>query len=157
MPEQNRDPLRIIRLLIVACAVLLLDQGSKSVVSAAIPGETYVGWPAVKIALTRNYGGVFGLFPDAGRQLLIVGVVVVLMLVLLALRGAGGSLVTDVALALAIGGAAGNLLDRARLGYVRDFIHVGPWPAFNAADAVIVAAVCLFILAALRRRGAQES
>jgi signal peptidase II len=153
MPEQNRTALTIVRLWCVACAILLLDQASKSGVAAALPGDAQAGWPAVKIALTRNYGGVFGLFPGAGKQLLVLSVFVLFVLVLLAFRTAGRSALTDVAIALAIGGAAGNLLDRARLGYVRDFIHVGPWPAFNAADAAIVVAVGLFILAGFRRRG----
>ncbi|GAC1484509.1 MAG: hypothetical protein NVS1B9_01110 [Solirubrobacteraceae bacterium] len=45
--------------------------------------------------------------------------------------------------ALALGGAAGNLIDRLRLGAVIDFIEVFRWPAFNLADVAIVAGVFL--------------
>ena len=52
---------------------------------------------------------------------------------------------------LIAGGAIGNLIDRARLGYVLDFLdfHYGrwSWPAFNVADAAISAGVGLVVLA----------
>lgn len=153
MSEQNRDTLRRLRLAGIACAVFLLDQVSKFAVAALLPRGGRIGPPVMHVALTPNYGGVFGLFQGAGRQLLIASAVVLLILIALAWRSAGRSTFTDFALALAIGGASGNLLDRARLGYVRDFVHIGPWPAFNVADAVIVAAVCLFVAAGFRRRG----
>lgn len=130
-----------------------MDQVSKWAVVRALPEGAQVAGGAVKIAFTRNYGGVFGLFQGAGNQLLVASAVVLLVLVILAWRGMGRSALTDAALALAIGGAAGNLADRARLGYVRDFVHIGPWPAFNVADTVIVIAVCLFIVGGFRRRG----
>jgi signal peptidase II len=50
-------------------------------------------------------------------------------------------------LALLLGGAVGNLVDRLRLGHVVDFIDVGPWPVFNLADSSIV--VGIILLAAL--------
>jgi len=56
-------------------------------------------------------------------------------------------------LALVLGGAIGNLVDRVRLGYVVDFIdvHVGGWhyPAFNVADSAITCGVILLLLDAL--------
>jgi signal peptidase II len=59
-----------------------------------------------------------------------------------------------VALALVLGGALGNLVDRIRLGYVVDFIHVywrqHAWPDFNVADSAITVGVVLLILDILR-------
>jgi len=49
-------------------------------------------------------------------------------------------------LGMIIGGAIGNLIDRAFFGYVKDFIAFTFWPAFNAADAAItIGGVCLII------------
>lgn len=59
-----------------------------------------------------------------------------------------------VAIALIIGGAIGNLIDRLTLGYVVDFLdfhwHGYHWPAFNVADSAIVIGVALMILFELR-------
>lgn len=49
------------------------------------------------------------------------------------------SAATTAGLGLSLGGAAGNLLDRLRRGAVVDFIRLGRWPAFNVADAALVA------------------
>ena len=51
--------------------------------------------------------------------------------------------------AVALGGATGNLLDRLVRGHVVDFIEIGFWPAFNVADAGIVAGVGLILMAPL--------
>jgi signal peptidase II len=48
------------------------------------------------------------------------------------------STIAGVGLGLALGGAAGNLLDRVRSGRITDFIAVGWWPVFNVADIAIV-------------------
>ncbi len=65
------------------------------------------------------------------------------------------------ALALIMGGALGNLLDRARLGYVIDFVDaywgVHHWPAFNAADSAISIGVVLLVIDILRQPQAGEA
>jgi signal peptidase II len=48
--------------------------------------------------------------------------------------------------ALVLGGAAGNLIDRLRFGYVVDFIDVRIWPVFNVGDSAITIGVALLIL-----------
>ena len=59
-------------------------------------------------------------------------------------------------LALLLGGAAGNLIDRFRLGYVVDYLDVYidryHWPAFNLADSAITVSVALLVLALRPRR-----
>jgi signal peptidase II len=52
-------------------------------------------------------------------------------------RRAQASRIEQVATALILAGAAGNLMDRLRQGYVVDFIHVQYWPVFNVADVLI--------------------
>jgi len=65
------------------------------------------------------------------------------------------------ALALVMGGAIGNLLDRARLGYVIDYVDVywgaHHWPAFNVADSAITVGVALLVLDILRNPQMDES
>jgi signal peptidase II len=59
-----------------------------------------------------------------------------------------------VALALVLGGAIGNLIDRTRLGYVVDFVHAywrqHQWPDFNVADSAITVGVALLVIDILR-------
>ena len=43
------------------------------------------------------------------------------------------------------GGAIGNLIDRVRLGYVTDFVAIGPWPKFNIADSAITVGVLILV------------
>jgi lipoprotein signal peptidase len=51
--------------------------------------------------------------------------------------------------ALVLGGAAGNLIDRLRFGYVLDYVGVGPWPTFNVGDVAIAVGAVLIALAVL--------
>jgi signal peptidase II len=63
--------------------------------------------------------------------------------------------VTQAGLALVIGGAFGNVVDRLLRGYVVDFIHVKGWPIFNVADIAVVVGVGLMLLARVYRRRAR--
>ena len=78
--------------------------------------------------------------------LLVSAVAAVLLLLYFAGKTDGNETLTLVALAMVIGGAAGNIADRITLGYVIDFIdwHAGDfyhWPAFNIADSGITVGV----------------
>ncbi len=59
-----------------------------------------------------------------------------------------------------LGGAVGNLIDRVRLGYVVDFVHVywrqHQWPDFNVADSAITVGVTLLVFDILRSSGARR-
>ena len=82
---------------------------------------------------------------------------VVLLLVLAHWRRlAEGPVLLRIALALIAGGAVGNLIDRVRLGYVTDFVHVywrdHQWPDFNLADSAISIGIVLLLLDAVRPR-----
>jgi signal peptidase II len=54
-----------------------------------------------------------------------------------------------VGVAVAVGGATGNLLDRLARGHIVDFIQVGWWPIFNVADTAIVGGIALTVAAVL--------
>jgi len=59
-------------------------------------------------------------------------------------------------IALVLGGAIGNLIDRIVLGYVIDFIDLTFWPAFNVADSAITLGVGLFLLGTLLQHQEQK-
>jgi signal peptidase II len=91
-----------------------------------------------RLTHTYNTGSAFGLFRDQNLPLILVSIVGITILMLIyRSQGQPGNLLR-LSLGLQFGGAAGNLLDRIRLGHVTDFVDVGSWPIFNVADASIV-------------------
>jgi signal peptidase II len=110
-----------------------------------------------------NSGAAFSIFadsvsPGAVRTGLILFSIVAVLIVLAMLVKTGRYLnVSTVALALILGGAIGNLYDRARLYYVVDFLEVTifhyHWPDFNVADSCIVIGACLLLLEIFRPQG----
>jgi signal peptidase II len=106
----------------------------------------------------RNRGLAFGLLSGAPlpAQALVLAVASAIILILLVLSWralTGSSRRAEVALALIVGGAAGNLADRIRLGYVTDFVHLywrqHDWPDFNVGDSAISVGVTLLLIDAL--------
>jgi len=148
----------------VTAVVIALDWFTKQRVTEALelyrPVEVL---PWLNLMLAHNYGAAFSFLSDAGGWqrwffvALAAGVSAVLVVWLLRLPRR--EWVTGLGLALVLGGAVGNLIDRIQLGYVVDFIdvHFRGWhyPAFNVADSAITCGVILLLLDALilsRRR-----
>lgn len=139
-------------LLAVASLVpVILDQGLKIwVVRSLAPGETWPVWGEIfRLTRVHNSGAAFGLFPQGTSAFLAASAAVVLGLGLYLLFGRPTGL-RALGAAFIWGGAVGNLLDRARLGYVVDLLSVGHFPVFNVADAALVLGVTLFALGILR-------
>lgn len=155
-----RDRVRSIRWLsIVAVAVLVIiaDQLSKQIVLAYFqPGQVL---PVLEgffnLVLVFNYGAAFGIFggiSDGLRELVLA------LSTLIALGVVGALLIYDyyadrlgqLALALILGGAIGNIIDRLMHGAVVDFLdfYIGTnhWPAFNIADSAICIGVALVMM-----------
>jgi signal peptidase II len=109
---------------------------------------------ALTLRLVRNPGAAFGMAAGLTVVLTLVAAVVVAMILRAAarLRSAGWA----VALALVLGGAVGNLLDRLfrdpgpLRGRVIDFLELPHWPVFNLADSAIVSGGVLMVLLSLR-------
>ena len=132
--------------------VLALDQLTKAWATAALrPGETVTLAPGFfNLTYVQNTGVAFGMFANEG---LLVGLFVA-ALALAALyytrdvNWAGWE--PNLVGGCICGGALGNLLDRARFGYVVDFfdVHLGPhhWPVFNVADSLICVSVGWIVL-----------
>jgi signal peptidase II len=142
MPDKNQR-LSII-FPIAAAASIILDQLTKFWVKAAIP--LYGSWPETgffRITHGQNTGAAFGIFQDSRIPLTIIsciGTVVILYIALgLSRRFAFLTWKTSMlALGLILGGTVGNLIDRAFIGHVTDFIKVWEWPDFNIADSSLV-------------------
>ena len=140
-------------LLGVAAIVLALDQLSKAwVVSELANGRIIELVGSLRLRLTMNYGSAFSIANGRGAliSLLALGVVAVL----LATGRNARSRLMAVALGLVVGGAFGNLIDRAFRegdgllgGGVVDFVDLQWWPVFNLADAaIVVGAILLFVV-----------
>jgi signal peptidase II len=128
-----------------AGVVVALDQATKQLANANVErGESVSVFPGLDISNTRNTGVAFGVFEDGG---LVVGVLIGIALVLLIgyfLRHSEVPLLW-LPVGMLLGGALGNLADRAREGAVIDFIDPVGWPAFNVADSCIVVGVFLLL------------
>lgn len=110
------------------------------------------------LTLVRNPGGVFGLMRDLSEGVrsaifTFVPAAVIVAIAAYAWRLPLSQRFTRAALALVLGGAAGNLIDRIRLGHVIDFLDVywrdHHWPAFNIADSAICIGVGLMLFEGL--------
>lgn len=146
---------------IVAALVVLLDQVVKALVDRlmSLHESRVVVDGFICLTYVHNRGGAFGFLSDSDfpYQPLLFTLVSLSALVAIAVYGMRlpeASVLPRLALALIIGGAIGNLLDRVFLSYVRDFVDVfwGPhhWPAFNLADSAISVGVGLLVLDMLR-------
>ena len=133
------------RALAVTAAVLGADQATKALARGALErGERDPILPGVTLVNVRNEGVAFGMFEEGGGWLIAFAVAALAALVVFfafhALRP-----LAWLAIGLLLGGAAGNLVDRAREGAVTDFIDLPLWPAFNLADvAIVVGVLALF-------------
>ena len=150
---------RFIAWISVALLVVAADQATKWAIVEWV--QLYGKVPInsfINLTHHQNTGAAFSFLAGAsGWQrwffvVLATGVSVVIAGWLWRIR-TEGPLVLMAGLSLVLGGAIGNLIDRARLGYVTDFIQVwfGTWafPSFNVADAAISVGAALLIIDAL--------
>ncbi|MGH8442178.1 MAG: signal peptidase II [Nevskiaceae bacterium] len=148
----------------VSAAVMLLDQVTKQVV------VKYIGWtdvlpvvPHLNLVHMHNTGAAFSMLASAPPVLFIVLGVAVSVGILWWMRlNPNGQKLFAAALALILGGALGNVIDRATRGYVIDFIDLywGRWhfAAFNVADMAISLGAGLVVLdMLLESRRARQS
>jgi len=143
----------------LALAVVAADQLTKLWIVSTYPygSEIDVVPGLFRIVHARNRGIAFGLFGSNGpaaQTLLLVAVVAIVGFVAWQLGRSGGDGLATAGLALVLGGALGNVIDRISRGEVVDFllffVTVGgrehAWPAFNLADSAIsVGAGCVIL------------
>ncbi len=155
-------------LILVAAGVVGLDQVIKILVSSRLglfeAVEIIPGF--LNLTYIRNPGAAFGLLGniDPSTAFLIFSSATALAVVALGylyFATSPGMALTRWGIALVLGGAVGNLIDRLRLREVIDFIdiHWGSyhWPAFNVADSAITIGVAFILIETLfRKRGASR-
>ena len=164
--DQHGIKWRGVIFLFIAAFVVVLDQISKLWIrSHLLPGESLPEVGFLRLTYAQNTGSAFGLFANQAFLLSLVAIVGLVIILLFYRYLSEFSIFGTMALGLVFGGAAGNLIDRIRLGYVTDFIDVRSWhdfhwPAFNVADSAItvgvIALVC-FIFAAVRKKNGHPS
>ena len=140
--------------LATAGVVVALDQATKQwAVSAIERGDDVNVFFGLDFTNTRNTGVAFGAFQGGGLVVaILIGVSLTLLLAYFAVHRDTPWLWLPVGMLL--GGALGNLADRAREGGVIDFIDPVAWPAFNLADTCIVVGVLalLYVVEGAGRR-----
>jgi signal peptidase II len=140
-----------LRTVLVAVAVVVADQVTKALVRGSIgPLETVKVLPGVKLIRAHNSGVAFSVFSGGGPVVVIVAVLALGALVAFFVTHVHRRLVW-LPTGLLLGGAAGNLVDRVRLGAVTDFVKLPHWPAFNLADACITVGVITLVYVLERR------
>lgn len=150
----------------VAVVVVIADQLTKWAIVEWVPLYDRIPLNSfINLTHQKNPGAAFSFLADAGGWqrwffvALATGVSSVIAVWLWRIRN-DGQTVLSAGLALVLGGAVGNLIDRILLGHVTDFIQVwfGNWafPSFNIADAGISVGAALLIIDALFFSGREE-
>ena len=145
--------------MVVAVAIVIADQVTKWAIVEWIPLYDKVPLNSfINLTHQKNTGAAFSFLAQAGGWqrwffvALATGVSAVIAVWLWRIRN-DGQTVLAAGLAMVLGGAIGNLIDRIVLGHVTDFIQVwfGGWafPSFNVADAGISVGAALLIIDAL--------
>jgi signal peptidase II len=123
----------------IAVVIFGIDQLSKYiVVTNMFLGQSIPEHGIFRFTYIYNTGALFGLFPNQTFLLIIASFLGIGFLLIFYHLYRFPGIFLRISLGLQLGGAFGNLVDRVRLGYVTDFIDVGPWPVFNLADSSIV-------------------
>lgn len=145
----------MVKWLWLSLLTLILDQGSKLAIDKSM--QLYQSIPVIpyfNLTYVHNTGAAFSFLSEAGGWqrwffaglALVISVVIAIWLVRLKRH----ETLLAVALALVLGGAVGNLIDRLVYGYVIDFLDVyyqdWHWPAFNIADSAITLGVILMLV-----------
>ena len=138
------------RLLAVALVAALADVGTKAYVAERIATGRSLELPG-PLSLTHghNSGAVLGFLSGNPDLVLFLSLSVLLVAVGCFGRVGSRNAVLAPALGLLVGGTLGNLIDRLRFGTVTDFLELPLSPAFNLADAFIVAGAALTIVSVL--------
>ncbi|MGE5027194.1 MAG: signal peptidase II [Betaproteobacteria bacterium] len=151
--------------LALSAVVVILDQMTKQWVTQSLGlREIIPVMPSFNLVLAHNTGAAFSFLAGAGgwQRGFFIGIAVVAAVVIVhLLRKHHGEKLFSLALALILGGALGNLIDRTRLGHVVDFLDFyvqnWHWPAFNVADMAITAGAGLLIWDSLKKPARQET
>jgi signal peptidase II len=134
-----------VRAAVLAAVVVGVDQATKALVRGSIErGDSDSILPGISLVNTRNTGVAFGLFDQGGALVTVVTVAALAALLVFFVLNRGRRLAW-LPTGLLIGGAAGNMIDRASGEGVTDFVKLPAWPAFNVADMCITVGVLALV------------
>jgi signal peptidase II len=137
--------------LLAALAIVGLDQLVKWIIRETVErGETHNVLGPLDIVHVTNSGAAFGILQGAGPLLILTSVIGMAAIVIYLFNPGFAHPLMRLGLAVMLGGAVGNLIDRVKDGEVVDFIKVPNWPAFNVADSAITIGVLLLAWAMIR-------
>lgn len=146
----------LVSVLSVAVTVIAVDQLTKEIIVREIGSgaarrsiEIIPGF--FNLTFVRNTGSAFGLFQGQSALLTVLAIGAIVFLAGYYFRKARHDSLVAIALALQLGGAVGNVIDRIRYGYVVDFFDFPRWPTFNVADSAITVGVVLLMYALIFR------
>jgi len=97
------------------------------------------------ITFVKNHGAAFGILQGQTIFLVAVTAAIIFLLVGVYWKLARQNIILTTGLALQLGGAVGNFIDRVRFSYVVDFFDFRVWPVFNIADMAIVAGTIIVV------------
>jgi signal peptidase II len=134
------------RVALVAAGVVALDQATKALVRATVDqGDREAVFPGVEIVHTRNTGVAFGALAGGGAVVTVVIVIALAALLAYFATHVRRPLVW-LPTGMLLGGAIGNVIDRARSGAVTDFVQLPlGFPPFNVADMSITFGVVVLL------------
>lgn len=138
----------------IAILVALLDQFSKFFISRSIsPGQSIsVVKNIFHLTPISNTGAAFGILKSQTIFFTAVSIFTAIAIIIYIRKKRDNLPSRDIALALILGGASGNIIDRLRLGYVVDFLDFRVWPVFNVADSAITIGALLLLVSLLSAR-----
>lgn len=144
---------KLLRWLGLGALVIVLDQWSKDAISSHfVYGESRAVTSFFNLVLAHNQGAAFSMLNDAGgwqRWLFSAIAVIAAVWITVLLRKHEQQTLFCFALAMILGGALGNLIDRIAYGYVIDFLdfywNASHFPAFNLADSAITCGAGLLL------------
>lgn len=141
---------------ILSLIVIVLDQLTKGLMLVYIPqGTSVTVCPFFNLVSVRNRGISFSMFSGNSTLMpwILTAVALAFCIGIVVWLGREKDRRVRVGLALILGGAIGNIIDRVRLGAVVDFLdfYIGEyhWPAFNIADSAICIGVVLILILTL--------
>ena len=143
---------------LIAVLVVLLDQITKFLARSLIgPLDTIKIFPFLHLVSVRNEGAAFGLFKGFGNiPFIAISLLAIIVVIVLLIRGNEDR----VGLALILGGATGNMIDRITMGSVTDFVDVFAgrfhWPAFNVADSALTIGLVILVVSSFIHLKQQE-
>lgn len=98
------------------------------------------------LTLTKNTGAGFGILKGWNLLLILISIAVIIIILYYYTKIKEKELMLQILAALVLGGTIGNLIDRARFGYVTDFLDFRIWPVFNLADSALTIGIIGLII-----------